>query len=198
MCIRDSYCLTPEYPDGVYAYFVTVSSSNEPVFPYIIGENYYAVPRDSNYVQSLSHNDIPKSSKRLRTADIEKNGDKTTLIVDEITRGTISGANAVSSVSSFSVGSQLEIDNNGTEGRGVTAEVSSVKGKTVSSIESQETKALLIDLSNTSYLFAGDTITQSVTGATGELIGDVFSGQQLALRNVNGCLLYTSPSPRDS
>ena len=185
------YCLTPEYPDGVYAYFVTVSSSNEPVFPYIIGENYYAVPRDSNYVQSLSHNDIPKSSKRLRTADIEKNGDKTTLIVDEITRGTISGANAVSSVSSFSVGSQLEIDNNGTEGRGVTAEVSSVKGKTVSSIESQDTKALLIDLSNTSYLFAGDTITQSVTGATGELIGDVFSGQQLALRNVNGVFTTT-------
>jgi len=185
------YCITPEYPDGVYAYFVTVSSSNEPVFPYIIGENYYAVPRDSNYVQSLSHNDIPKSSKRLRTSDIENNGDKTTLIVDEVTRGTISSANSVSSVSTFSVGSQLEIDNNGTEGHGVTAEVSSVKGKTVSSIESQETKALLINLSNTAYLFAGDTITQSVTGSTGELIGDVFSGQQLALRNVNGTFTST-------
>ena len=35
------FCLTPEYPDGVYAYFVTVDGTT-PVFPYIIGENYYA------------------------------------------------------------------------------------------------------------------------------------------------------------
>ena len=185
------YCLTPEYPDGVYAYFITVSDINDPVFPYIIGDNYYAVPRDSNYVQSLSHTDIPKTSTRLRTADIAKNGDKTTLIVDEVTRGTISGANVVSSVSTFSVGSQLEIDNKGTEGKGVTAEVSSVKGRTVASIESQETKALLINLSNTAYLFDGDTITQSVTGATGKLVGNVFSAQQLALRDVTGTFTST-------
>ena len=185
------YCLTPEYPDGVYAYFVTVSSSNDPVFPYIIGENYYAVPRDSNYVQSLSHNDIPKSSTRLRTSDIANNGDKTTLLIDEVTRGTISGAESVSSVSTFSVGSKLEINSDGTEGRGVTAEVSSVKGKTVASIESQETRALLINLSNTAYLFDGDTITQSVTGATGKLVGDVFSGSLLTLRDANGTFTST-------
>ena len=186
------FCLTPEYPDGVYAYFVTVDGTT-PVFPYIIGENYYAVPRDSNYVQSLNHSDIPSTSKRLRTSDIQKNGDKTTLIVDEVTRGSISSAKVVSSVSTFSVGSPLEIDNSNTEGHGVTAEVSSVKGKTVSSIESQDTKALLINLSNTAYLFDGDTITQSTTGSTGKIVGDVFSGSTITLRDANGVFTTTDP-----
>ena len=186
------FCLTPEYPDGVYAYFVTVDGTT-PVFPYIIGENYYAVPRDSNYVQSLSHSDIPQTSKRLRTGDIQKNGDKTTLIVDEVTRGSIASAEALSSVSTFSVGSPLEIDDSNTEGHGVTAEVASVKGKPIYSIESQKTKALLIKLSNTAYLFDGDTITQSTTGSTGQIVGDVFSGSTITLRGVNGVFTTTDP-----
>ena len=184
------FCLTPEYPDGVYAYFVTVDGTT-PVFPYILGENYYGVPRDSNYNQSLTHNDIPRSSTRLRTTGIAKNGENTTLIVDEINTGSISDAEAVSSISTFSVGSQLEINNEGTGGYGVTAEVSSVKGKTVSSIESQETKALLITLSNTAYIFDGDTITQTNSGATGKIVGDVFSGSTFTLRDVNGVFTTT-------
>jgi len=34
------FCVTPEYPDGTYAYFVTVNPLNidEPAYPYIIGE----------------------------------------------------------------------------------------------------------------------------------------------------------------
>ena len=35
-------------------------------------------------------------------------------------------------------------------------------------------------------MFDGDTITQDVTGASGEIVGDVFSGKQFALRNVSG------------
>ena len=31
------YCVTPEYPDGTYAYFMTMDEDEEPVFPYIIG-----------------------------------------------------------------------------------------------------------------------------------------------------------------
>tara|TARA_B100000214_G_scaffold20291_1_gene13552 strand:+ start:2465 stop:11026 length:8562 start_codon:yes stop_codon:yes gene_type:complete len=184
------FCLTPEYPNGVYAYFVTVDGST-PVFPYILGENYYGVPRDSNYNQSLTHNDVPKSSTRLRTTGIAKNGDKTTLIVDEINTGSISSVEVVSSTSTFSVGSTVEINNEGTGGHGVTAEVSSVKGKAVESIESQETQGLLINLSNTAYLFDGDTITQTNTGSTGKIVGNVFSGSTFTLRDVNGVFTST-------
>jgi hypothetical protein len=34
------FCVTPEYPNGTYAYFVT-EDDNGPVFPYIIGETVY-------------------------------------------------------------------------------------------------------------------------------------------------------------
>jgi hypothetical protein len=38
------YCVTPDYPNGTYAYFITLNSSLEPVFPYIIGNTYYGAP----------------------------------------------------------------------------------------------------------------------------------------------------------
>ena len=180
------FCITPDYPNGTYAYFITVDSNGDPAFPYILGDNYYGSPRDSNYEQVLTHADIPKTATRLRTADIDNNGDLSVAVIDEVTRGVVSGATTVRSTRTFSVGSEVVIDNQSTGGSAATAEVSSVKGKNVLSIESQDTKALLIDLSTTAYLFDGDTITQDVTGATGELVGDVFSGTKFALRNVSG------------
>lgn len=36
------YTVTPEYPNGTYAYFLTVDASLEPQFPYCIGESYYS------------------------------------------------------------------------------------------------------------------------------------------------------------
>lgn len=33
--------ITPEFPGGTYAYFMTVDASNNPAFPYILGDQYY-------------------------------------------------------------------------------------------------------------------------------------------------------------
>ena len=38
------FCITPDYPNGTYAYFTTVSPEGTPVFPYVIGTTYYGVP----------------------------------------------------------------------------------------------------------------------------------------------------------
>jgi hypothetical protein len=38
------YCVTPDYPNGTYAYFVAISSNGTPVFPYNIGRAYYGSP----------------------------------------------------------------------------------------------------------------------------------------------------------
>ena len=38
------YCVTPEYPNGTYAYFVTIDAAGTPQFPYYIGTQYYGVP----------------------------------------------------------------------------------------------------------------------------------------------------------
>ncbi len=38
------WCVTPEFPNGVYAYFVAINSNGVPVFPYNIGRGYYGDP----------------------------------------------------------------------------------------------------------------------------------------------------------
>lgn len=38
------YVVTPEYPNGTYAYFMTEDSSGNPVYPYAIGPQYYGTP----------------------------------------------------------------------------------------------------------------------------------------------------------
>jgi hypothetical protein len=55
------FCVTPEYPNGVYAYFMTINETPEsnsqsqfnkfkkPVFPYIIGESYKNTPDQFNF-----------------------------------------------------------------------------------------------------------------------------------------------------
>ena len=38
------FCRTPEYPQGTYAYFVTLDANNQPAFPYAIGRQWYGNP----------------------------------------------------------------------------------------------------------------------------------------------------------
>ena len=42
------FCVTPEYPGGIYAYFATVESDWTPAFPYIMGEELYGVAAEDN------------------------------------------------------------------------------------------------------------------------------------------------------
>lgn len=35
------FCVTPEYPNGIYAYFCTVDENHNSAYPYIIGPTYY-------------------------------------------------------------------------------------------------------------------------------------------------------------
>jgi hypothetical protein len=38
------FCVTPEFPQGTYAYFVSISSNGVPTFPYNIGRGFYGSP----------------------------------------------------------------------------------------------------------------------------------------------------------
>ena len=37
------YCFTPDYPNGTYAYFVSINTDGTSAFPYLIGRQYYGV-----------------------------------------------------------------------------------------------------------------------------------------------------------
>lgn len=187
------FCVTPEYPQGTYAYFITTNNLNVPTYPYILGSNYYSLPVDSNYNSTISQNDIPKSVRRLNTTNTEKNGDSVYAFIESVNSGFVSSVDVVDSTDSFSVGSIVEVNNSGTSGQGAAASVSSVYGKNVDSLEALQTKAVQIQTSETVYLFAGDTIIQASTGATGEIIGNVFNGNIVVLRNVSGTFNSTNP-----
>jgi hypothetical protein len=35
------FCITPEYPNGIYCYFATVDANHKSTYPYVVGPTYY-------------------------------------------------------------------------------------------------------------------------------------------------------------
>ena len=186
------FCVTPEYPEGTYAYFVTVSDSGlnqTPEFPYIIGDNFYSLPVDSNYNSPISQSDLPVGVKSVRSSLSETNGVGFVGSIDSIRRGNITSSMVEESREYHSPGCDVVIDETGTGGELAIAKVNEVSGRSVVSLESTETPATYIKILETAYLFAGDRITMfedEVQIADGELIGDVINDTTLVVRNVGG------------
>ncbi len=42
------FCITPEYPEGIYVYFATLDTNLEPAFPYVIGKYFYGITAGSD------------------------------------------------------------------------------------------------------------------------------------------------------
>lgn len=55
------FCITPEYPAGIYAYFVTLDASLLPQFPYTFYKTYYGVVQSGNTGPGSGHNTISES-----------------------------------------------------------------------------------------------------------------------------------------
>lgn len=53
------FCITPEYPSGIYCYFTTIDSNNNPAYPYIIGDTYYGVAPMGGPGNSFTNSTIP-------------------------------------------------------------------------------------------------------------------------------------------
>ena len=179
------FCATPDYPNGTYAYFVTIDSENTPVFPYIIGENYYSLPVDSNYTKNITQNEIPKIASRLKTPNIPSNGLGSSAYISEITPGTISSADIQYSSNNFSVNSLVEVDYSGNAGSGVVAYVDSVEGKSVDYIQNRQTKCIKVITSAISYFYDEQLLKQS-NSVYGTIVGDVFDSKNIVLKNVVG------------
>ncbi|MCP4847606.1 MAG: YHYH protein [Verrucomicrobiaceae bacterium] len=52
------FCVTPEFPDGVWAYFTAIETDGTPLFPYNVGRNFYGTPSGGNT------NSIPATATR--------------------------------------------------------------------------------------------------------------------------------------
>lgn len=55
------FCITPEYPGGTYAYFVTLEADLAPAYPYVLGPAYYGTVPPGNTGPGSGHNDIDET-----------------------------------------------------------------------------------------------------------------------------------------
>jgi hypothetical protein len=60
------FCKTPDFPDGTYAYFITLNADGSPAFPYIVGPKYYSTPDTWNLSQFATQSNIPEGIVRFR------------------------------------------------------------------------------------------------------------------------------------
>jgi hypothetical protein len=56
------FCVTPEYPSGTYAYFVTIDENLNPVFPYTFYGSYYGVVQAGNTGPNSGHVTISETT----------------------------------------------------------------------------------------------------------------------------------------
>ncbi|HZG01140.1 MAG TPA: YHYH protein [Chitinophagales bacterium] len=49
------FCVTPDYPQGIYAYFVTIDANGEAVYPYTLGPTYYGTLQPGNTGPGSGH-----------------------------------------------------------------------------------------------------------------------------------------------
>ena len=85
------WCVTPEFPGGTYAYFVSISSNGTPTFPYNIGRAFYGNPTGAavtTLAETVVTNFVggPKLSASLNKPSV--NSGTVTLIWSAIEGGT--------------------------------------------------------------------------------------------------------------
>ena len=148
------YCVTPQYPDGVYAYFysVDVDSSGiaKPKFPYLVGGSFKDTPIEENFV-TFFNQDIDITEREL-TRNVApyylSYGNSDYDLIDDVKDAlkqefsvTKTKSSGISSVTIFSRGDGykvddlLELDNFGTNGTGANIVVGSVLGKEVDTVQ---------------------------------------------------------------
>jgi hypothetical protein len=152
------WCITPEYPNGVYAYFATARLNTEQqyvgTFPYFVGLTYRSPLIRENVDASLSHsfdfnnsdllrNTFPYKSKDLyATYDffpINRATINQTSEIISVTKGSIDQIGITSAGKNYQVGDKLNFTTNGT-GNGLSVKVESLEGKPITSITNTSLK----------------------------------------------------------
>ena len=155
------HCVTPDFPNGTYAYFATIASDDadtqspftnfrRPKFPYLVGDNFHAKPEEFNFQKVSNQDDF-----RINTTDYIKNTNPYNFFDDRdiqyrylslpanltqkievknAARGGITRVGIVTGGNNYKVGDPVVFNESDTGGGGVSARVSHVLGKPVDSV----------------------------------------------------------------
>lgn len=89
------FCVTPEFPNGTYAYFTAIDSAGMPTFPYNIGRQYHGNPTGGavvggSYPETVTTNFVggANSELRLQTPGVSTGNHEVTLTWSSVEGGT--------------------------------------------------------------------------------------------------------------
>jgi hypothetical protein len=154
------FCITPDFPNGVYAYFATInpdrvensSTFNKykiPVFPYFIGNSFKSKPNSFNYTNNYNQisYDLNNSSWFRNTSAynltesrayydflFQPNKIKSqTININEVTKGGIDSVGIVTGGTGYKVNDKIIFGGNEFSQK-AKAKISSIKGKSIVNI----------------------------------------------------------------
>ena len=137
------FAKTEDFPNGVYAYHAIVDGiTGEPQFPYFIGDSFRSNTIDENQSldQKFDFNNSSLSRNTLGYKILEKNASndfiiendaikQQRVIVESISKGSVSNISVINSGDNYKVNDLLKFNNDNTDGGGIYANVSSLKGR---------------------------------------------------------------------
>ena len=142
------FAKTPEFPDGVYAYYATIDGDGNPEFPYFVGDSYRSntLPDniDLNQDFDLNNSNLLRNTFPYKISDefagndfiIETNEiTRQKAVIESVTSGFVNDFNIVNKGNDYKVNDILTFDNEGTDGSGLISKISSIEGKDVVNIE---------------------------------------------------------------
>ena len=181
------FCTTPEFPNGVYAYFMTTDDTEAPTFPYTVGEAFYNVPIEENWKPKSRQAFLPNGVRRRTVSANDKTGELLTSRVSGIEYGPITNVEVHQSSYNFTNEDVLYIDNSiNDNGDGLFAAVDQIQGQEVASLSCNTPKNLYITCNDNVYLNHNTILTQDNTGATGTVIGKIEEDNKFVVKNVTG------------
>lgn len=152
------FCVTPEYPNGTYAYFTTINNGDtetdgvfknykKPIFPYLIGNTFKSNIIELNYNKFLNQNSFNFSKEELlrntKPYNLRKKNSQYEFIFNPLkvkkpittvkssTTGSIKDIGITTGGSGYKVGDTVIFNNSSSGGIDAYAQVSYLKGKPV-------------------------------------------------------------------
>jgi hypothetical protein len=165
------FCVTPEYPNGTYAYFATINNGladssgvfagfKRPVFPFFIGNNFKSRPNEFNFKKLSNQEDIDLNqtnwSRNTTPYNLTENGVSynylelpnnlnQTLETRFASSGSIENIEIVSGGFEYKIGDKVVFDDEETQGFNASAEVERILGKPVNTISVASTTVFNVE-----------------------------------------------------
>ena len=156
------FAATPEYPNGVYAYYTTVDNNltnnpsdpfngaRKPKFPYIVGDSYhskldeYNIDEDTNQKLDPVKLGLVRNTNSYNIPEYEfvSNGSKNTLLnaqVLGISDGSLEQIDIINGGKNYNVDDKLVFDNTDTDGFGAIGDVVEIVAPAIDSFSTQIT-----------------------------------------------------------